>query len=261
MIIFCYAMAHKRQLKKHLMLEKLKQFFMRFFPSKIKKNEDKKLLEANQPLAQISHQFCEYQHPACQNRPLQKTNSPADDAHQLPITNRIKAWLDEEGWRYEHHLPTENASRTQHLILGFTNKNSQEWTCIFRINESNQLVTLFGIIQETVLVCHYAQTLVEISRANLNIGYGNIELDPYDGELRVKISFDGEFTSISDRMLSCYMQAVSSLVDIAYAIIKNAQQDSTPSHNVNDYLELTDEVDIVINDQHQKFFVATTEKQ
>ncbi len=33
------------------------------------------------------------------------------------------------------------------------------------------------------------------------------------------------------------------------------------SNNVNDYLEATDEVDVVVDDKHQKFFVATTAKQ
>ena len=88
-----------------------------------------------------------------------------------------------------------------------------------------------------------------------------LELDPYDGELRAKVSFDGEFTSISDRALSCYVQAVSGLIDIAYDIIKNTKQNTMFSNNVNDYLEATDEVDVVVDDKHQKFFVATTAKQ
>ena len=57
------------------------------------------------------------------------------------------------------------------------------------------------------------------------------------------------------------MQAVSGLIDIAYDIIKNTKQNTMFSNNVNDYLEATDEVDVVVDDKHQKFFVATTAKQ
>lgn len=231
------------------MLEKLKQFFTRFFWLSPKNNEHHYLPKPNKMdiLPDTLH--------ASQNKPS------ADEAHQLPITNRIKTWLDDQGWRYDHRPPSENASRTHHLILGFTDKNNQDWTCIFRINESNQLVTLFGVIEESIPTYHYAQTMVETSQANMKIGYGNLELDPYDGELRAKVSFDGEFTSISDRALSCYVQAVSGLIDIAYNIIKNTKQNTMFSNNVNDYLEATDEVDVVVDDKHQKFFVATTAKQ
>lgn len=172
---------------------------------------------------------------------LQKSDTPtkpepSEDAHRHAVSTRIMAWLDKQGWKYEHRTPEEDAEmRTHHMILSFTD-NQSDWTCVFRVNENNQLVAIFGVLTETVPPSHYASILMKIARANLNIAFGSIELDPFDGEVRVKISIDAEFSTLSDKALGCYLQGVAGLTEIAQRLFVDAMAESEPSPIIHDYL-------------------------
>lgn len=175
----------------------------------------------------------------------------ADDGHLYPITTRIMTWLDAQGWTYEHRTPTSD-SRIHHLMLGFADAG-QEWTCVFRINESNQLVSLFGILDEALPVSHYTSALMAMAKANLSVGYGSVELDPTDGEVRAKVAFDGEFTKISDHALACYVQAIAGLTELARSVVGAVMADDEPSQYAGDYL--FDE-ETVVQDR-QTFYLPT----
>lgn len=170
---------------------------------------------------------------------LQKPNTTQKpkiigDTHQYAVNAHIMAWLDAQGWKYEHRTPDAKI-HTHHIILNFTD-NQSDWTCVFRINENNQLVAIFGVLSETVPTSHYASMLAKITLANLNIAFGSIELDPSDGELRVKISIDAEFGTLSDKALGCYLQAIVGLVQIAQRLFDDAMAESEPSPIIHDYL-------------------------
>lgn len=158
----------------------------------------------------------------------------SDEVHLHPITTRIMTWLDDQAWTYEHKPPI-GETRIHHLMLGFVD-TGQEWTCVFRINESNQLVSVFGVLEDMVPVSHYVSALMAIAKANLAISHGSIELDPSDGEVRAKMAFDGEFTKISDHALACHLQAVAGLTELARSVVMMVMADDEPSQYVGDYL-------------------------
>lgn len=154
--------------------------------------------------------------------------------HSHPVTARIMAWLDTQNWHYEHRKP-EHQERTHHLILSFTD-NRSDWTCVFRINESNQLIAIFGVLPDTVPPSHFAPMLMKIAYTNTSLSFGSIELDPSDGEVRTKISVDGEFSALSDKALGCYLQGVAGLTELAQRLYDDAMSELEPSPFWQDYL-------------------------
>lgn len=184
--------------------------------------------------------------------PQQPVN-PSSPHH--PITSDIMAWLDTQNWRYDHRLP-EDEGRMHHLIMGFSD-HEHDWTCVFRINEENQLVMVFGILEESVPVSHYTAMLMELAKVNMNISFGHIEFDPMDGEVRVKIAFDVEFNVLNDKSLGCYLQAVAGLVEVARGITMLVLSDDKPSQFAGDYIDMGDEIKAVVGDERRVFFLPT----
>ena len=158
------------------------------------------------------------------------------ESHQYPISLRIMGWLESQGWKYEHRpYESDDSIRVHHIILGFAD-HEHEWTCVFRINEINRLVTIFGALDEPVPSSHFAPLVMAMMGANRNVSFGSIELDMGDGEVRAKVSFDAEFTSLSDHALSCHMQAVASLVELCRGLVQAVMSNDTPSQILTDYL-------------------------
>ncbi len=157
------------------------------------------------------------------------SDNDSEDDYLHPITSRIMQWLDKHQWKYEHQKPKAD-KRVHHLVLGFAmhENDRDDWLCVIRVNESNQLITMFGISEDSVPEKYYAPVLVAIAKANINIGYGNLELDIDDGEFRAKISLDAEFTKLTDKSLECYIQAVSNLMSVIDDINKTIKQDDLP---------------------------------
>lgn len=190
--------------------------------------------------------------PDTDNNPQPSNSSPH------PITDRITTWLVAQDWHYEHRKPNPKTDgRTHHVILTFTD-NSSDWTCVFRINEQNQLVAMFGVLAQTVPPSHYAPMLMKIAHANLNIAFGSIELDPTDGEVRVKMSVDAEFSTLSDKALACYLQGLSGLTELAGRLFNEVVAELEPSPIVHDYLEMPDELELHSDGE---FFIPTHQAQ
>lgn len=189
----------------------------------------------------------------------QPASSPSQalPIHHYPVTQRVMTWLDAQDWHYEHKK-SEHDSRTHHLIMSFTD-NSADWTCVFRINERTQMLSIYGILPDIVPLSHYAPMLTKIAYANLNISFGNIELDPTDGEVRVKMSIDAEFSPLNDRALGCYLQGVASLTELAQKIFNEVMVELEPSPLVHDYLETPEyEADAQTDSE---FFMPTQQAQ
>ncbi len=189
-----------------------------------------------------------------QDNPTPKTHGNS----AYPITSNIMAWLDGQGWNYDHRLPDDG--NTHHLIMGFTDRE-HEWTCVFRINEDNQLVSVFGVLEEGVPVSHYTAILMELAKVNTNIGFGGIEFDPTDGEVRAKIAFDAEFSALNDKSLGCYLQALAGLTELARGIMTLVLSDDEPSQFAGDYIDMGDEIKTVVNDERRTFFLPTRTAQ
>lgn len=147
--------------------------------------------------------------------------APVDDkadkvalmAHLHPISARIQAWLDEHDWRYYHVKPeADDILRTHLFILGFSH-DGFDWRCIIRIYEKNQLVCLFGTLEDAVPKSHRLAVLVALSQASLNIGFGGFELDLDSGEVRTKLSLDAEFSQLNSHALDIYLYNLTGLVE------------------------------------------------
>lgn len=175
--------------------------------------------------------------------PMANVKPSRDTLEHLPITSAIANWLDSHDWQYEHRpsdaygMMPSGVAQVHHLIVPFGD-GDEDWTCVFRINERTHLVSVFGVLTDVVPVTHYAPMMMAIAMANLGIPFGNLELDPTDGEVRAKASFDAEFTTITDHTLDCYLQGVASLTELAQKLYRDVMSEQDPSPIVLDYLNL-----------------------
>lgn len=189
-----------------------------------------------------------------QTTPASSINTPH------PITTHIKNWLDGQQWHYEHRTPSDKDSQIHHLILSFADQQS-DWTCVFRINEQNQLVAIFGVLPDTVPLSHYAPMMMKVAQANLNIAWGSIELDPSDGEVRTKMSVDAEFDTLSDKALGCYLHGVANLTETAQRLFHETMSESEPSPLLYDYLENSSDEQLAGTETEGGFFIPTQSSQ
>ncbi|UYZ71141.1 hypothetical protein LP090_11775 [Moraxella bovis] len=188
-------------------------------------------------------------------KPKQILTAPTAKPTSHPITCDIMAWLDKQDWKYDHR-PPDDGGHTHHLIMGFTDREN-DWTCVFRINEDNQLVSAFGILDDSVPVSHYTAMLMEIAKMNMNVSFGGIEFDPTDGEVRAKIAFDVEFNPLTDKSLGCYLQALAGLTEVARGVMTLVLADDEPSQFAGDYVDVGDEIKAVVDDEKRTFFLPT----
>lgn len=173
---------------------------------------------------------------------FESIDNPIKIPEKHPISSKIVSWAKKNDWKYEHRKPQDDDLQKHYVILGFADQECS-WTCAFRVREDNHLVTIFGILDDNVPQSHYMPVLVELTKANLSINYGNIELDLSDGEVRAKFSFDAEFSLMSEQMLDCSFTAVLGLVKLASSIVKDALEDKTPSSSLEEYLSLEEELE------------------
>lgn len=170
------------------------------------------------------------------NKNAQSITEHQSDTKQ-PITDHIIQYLERHGWQYEVRSNDGTITpQVHHLIVVFSYTKYQ-WSCVFRINETSQLVSIFGILPEVVPDSHFAMMLMEIAKANLSIPFGSIELDPTDGEIHAKVSLDAEFTPLSDNALGVHLQGVASLTELAQRLYDDVLYEDDPSPIVTDYLQ------------------------
>lgn len=175
-----------------------------------------------------------------------------------PITSKIIAWIDSKKWVYNHR--SSDKGDIHHLILGFTNSHEEDWTCAFCINEKIKVVTMFGIPEYNIPVSHYTAVLIEITKANLDMGFGNFEFDLDDGEVRVKVAFDLEFGVLTDKVLEHYFSLLLALTNSVRTTVETALEDSKPSQLVDDYIkdcDIDNEIRVRVDDESWIIFTPT----
>lgn len=148
------------------------------------------------------------------------TKFSQDTAHLSPISMRVSEWMDERGWSYDHHTPSDyDEMRTHYFVTGFRD-DTFTWTCIIKIYEKNQLMSFQGLLQDPIASAYYLSVLVNFAKLNSNVGIGSFELDTDSGIARTKIGVDGEFTRLSDHALNCYIQGIASLTERMHLTIQ-----------------------------------------
>lgn len=162
---------------------------------------------------------------------------PESEVSQQPITDRLMQYLERHSWHYEARSSDSSITPQVHHLIVLFSDTEHHWTCVFRINEKSQLVSIFGILPEVVPHSHFAMMLMAIATANLSIPFGSIELDPTDGEVRAKVSLDAEFTPLSDNALGVHLQGVASLTELAQRLYDDVLYEDDPSPIATDYLQ------------------------
>lgn len=163
-------------------------------------------------------------------------------AHLSPISVRISEWMNDRGWSYDHHDPSDDDEmRTHYFLTGFKD-DKLTWTCIIKIYEKNQLMTFQGLLQDPIPKAYFLPVLASFAKINNNVGIGSFELDLDSGIVRVKIGVDAEFTNLSDHALNCYMQGIASLTERMYDTVQELL-DEPPSDNWAEILKLDERED------------------
>lgn len=185
-------------------------------------------------------------------------------AHLSPITNRIKAWLDDNDWRYHHTPPDDDdASRTHHIGLGFRDDADFGWNCLMVINEKNQLVSFHGKVDmdEPVQDDYFLPLFILFHAINQSLSIGNLELNAKTGDLHARIGFDAEFTELSDRMLNTYIQALASLMHQAHEVATVVTTLYTPGDDALSILKNMGWGDDDDSDDGKNYFIPTRTAQ
>lgn len=180
--------------------------------------------------------------------------------HQYPITKRFIDWINKNDWHFVHHTPDVlDKLACHHIVIGFASGDDGgvDWNCIVRISEKNQLVTMHGILTDELDKAYFLDALAMFANANAVTNFGEIGLDLRTGSVRVKLSFDAEFTQLSWLMLESYMQALATLVETAYKIIQTVSVNPTPSQTL-DALLATYQIDLTDTTEEDKPYYAPT---
>lgn len=162
-----------------------------------------------------------------------KNHHAQDDSH--PISRRIGEWVDSHNWKYDHRTPDDDSQlRTHRFLLRFNDNIDDvklQWNCIIRIHEKTQLITLYGLPQITIPRSHYLLVMSIISAVNYALGFGSIDFNITTGDLHAKVSFDAEFTDLSDKALASYLQACASITAKTYDLINSSINSPDDIHN------------------------------
>lgn len=190
----------------------------------------------------------------------QKPQTSKPTAHLSPITNRIGQWLDDKGWKYDHILPDDDDElRTHHFSLGFRDDNDYFWHCFIRIHEKNQIVTITGLPAIEIDKAYFLQILTTFNTINNTLAIGSFELNTVTSTVHARISFDAEFTTLSDQALDCYLQGLAGLTERVYEVVSLILKDPKPNQNFLDLLKeqggLDDKPEIDQDGNH--YFVPT----
>ena len=170
------------------------------------------------------------------NKNAQSITEHQSDTKQ-PITDHIIQYLKRHGWQYEARSNDGTITpQIHHLIILFSYTKYQ-WSCVFRINETSQLVSIFGILPEVVPDSHFAMMLMAIAKANLSIPLGVLSLTQPMARYTPKLAWMLNLLPLSDNALGVHLQGVASLTELAQRLYDDVLYEADPSPIITDYLQ------------------------
>lgn len=135
-----------------------------------------------------------------------------------PITDRIAAYLTTKDWKFTHFPPKDSSkSSTHHLSLGMKS-DDMEWGYLFRINEDNQLLSVYGILPFSLSQEQISAGVALATQINYDLMIGNIEIDLRDGEVRFKNAIDTECIHLNEQVLDYLTQSVTAMTHVIYQL-------------------------------------------
>lgn len=178
------------------------------------------------------------------------------DKHNTPIADELKRYFDKQEWQYsEYGAKADDSQQTTHLSLRMRHKGI-ECGYLFRIQERNGLLAVYGILPFTIPDSHKSAALLLLTQINYDMIVGNLEMDVNDGEIRYKNALDVEVMGISPQIIDHLLQSVVAMTTVAYDVFNDLLNTSAPASDIETLLqELQQEADA------RTFFLPTDSVQ
>lgn len=191
----------------------------------------------------------------------QDSTPKAGTEHLSPISTRIKAWLDDKAWRYQHHTPeSDDELYTHHFVMGFKHDHI-DWNCAILVHERNQLISLQGVLLEEIDPRYYLTLMTALMELNQSLILGNLSLDINVGALQARIGFDGEFSLLTDRALDCHLQVLGSLMERASLLLDELTVLEPTLHTLDDMIKQRSTTSDETGETEDGYFVASNQRQ
>ncbi|WP_299186895.1 YbjN domain-containing protein [uncultured Psychrobacter sp.] len=167
-----------------------------------------------------------------------------DKNTDIPIVNYLKQYFNDKQWHYTHYRPkTNDSQQSHHLSLRMRNKQL-ECGYLFRVQEKNNLLAVYGILPFLVPESHQNAAMLLITQINYDMLIGNLEMDVNDGEIRYKHAIDVEAVGIDDHILEHLLQSVIAMTTVAYEIFDDLINTQDPAEDIQTLLiELRQQAD------------------
>lgn len=200
----------------------------------------------------------------------QSFNSENLGESETITANDLDVMLASMGYQFTYHPPKHyvaepNTTHANQENINIPNDNpihhftmqvsdgEQEWGCMMRFFESQQLLAVYSIFPFSVPDSHRREMLAVISYLNYDLVLGNMEMDVSDGELRFKTSLDLEVTGLNEFVLAYLLQSNFSVVSRLHATLVGIVAKSTPAETVSEA------VDSLLSEQQAKAFYLLSE--
>lgn len=172
-------------------------------------------------------------------------NSKADSLHQsaeqgsnadIAIVDYLKQYFNDKQWHYTHYRPkTNDSQQSHHLSLRMRNKQL-ECGYLFRVQEKNNLLAVYGILPFLVPETHQNAAMLLITQINYDMLIGNLEMDVNDGEIRYKHAIDVEAVGINVHILENLLQSVIAMTTVSYEIFDDLINTQDPAEDMQTLL-------------------------
>jgi len=194
--------------------------------------------------------------PALEDNAATAVATPRTDEHSTLIADQLKRYFDKQEWQYsEYGAKVDDTQQTTHLSLRMRHKGV-ECGYLFRIQERNGLLAVYGILPFTIPDSHKSAALLLLTQINYDMIVGNLEMDVNDGEIRYKNALDVEVMGISPQIIDHLLQSVVAMTTVAYDVFNDLLNTSAPASDMDTLLqELQQEAD------SRTFFLPTDSVQ
>lgn len=159
-----------------------------------------------------------------------------DNNTDIAIVDYLKQYFNDKQWHYTHYRPkTNDSQQSHHLSLRMRNKQL-ECGYLFRVQEKNNLLAVYGILPFLVPESHQNAAMLLITQINYDMLIGNLEMDVNDGEIRYKNAIDVEAVGINDHILENLLQSVIAMTTVTYEIFDDLINTQDPAEDMQTLL-------------------------
>ena len=163
-------------------------------------------------------------------------NTAPQNHRETPIVDCLKQYFDNKQWHYTHYRPkTNDSQQSHHLSLRMRHK---QVNCgyLFRIQEKNKLLAIYGILPFLIPESHQNAALLLITQINYDMLIGNLEMDINDGEVRYKNAIDVEAVGIDHDIIEHLLQSVVAMTTVANELFGDLINNRDPAEDISTLL-------------------------